>query len=1201
MSKRILAFVCMLTLLVCLLPVGAIAQTEGNTNNTYLVGYAKKDINPWANLDEKDPGDLLAVQLTGNGNDIERACSGMMDDNGDGEVGEGDGIFTTCTAITDTNGTTVLFITMDTLQGDPDLIKEIRNSIMNTLGADVINGNQIFVSGSHTHSGPSLQNAKNQYVSYTYTETDTSTQQTVTKQGSKQYYKYIIEQIVAAAVEAYDDQAPATMKRGSIDATDATRTLGYNDGKGYQMNFLRSHVVTATDNMTGEQVSYVYGPSYTTATGTPVLDKNRYTISASEHVADADDTMHLLAFDFEDSSKQPVVLLNWRAHPTTNSGDKTKQCVSGDYVNALRTELANNEYRAAFFQGAGANTVMTSQLKDSNDWSIGESSTIESLGKANTYGKILAEVAVECLKDATQLDCGDINIIQKTFTHDIQSVTDEMYDAALVAKKAHDEENTQAEKNKLFPYEYKVDGKEVFTVNSIFHATQLIKRYELDEKAVKDFTTQEIAAVSLGGSAVFVTAPNELSERYNINGSLEDQDNDWLKLIDENTYGTPFVLTHTNGSNGYLPNARNFDYNKDIQDIARIGIGSYEANTCRYARGAGEKLIAEYEEMLQILKGTETDARIITRTCEACGVSAEWKPLSYLQYEDAYLGSGHYYYTEDPSHHYSKTVRAGERLCIDLNGKSITTSGRSFSVARDLVTCGTLNLFDTSKDKTGSVTSINASSNPTNGTINVHGNLNIYGGTYKAEYTEEISSGVFRGGVVGVESTYDQGTKTLYPAEMHMYGGTVIGNDHLVKGTASSDNGVGAAIYVSACTLHIHNDAKITSGQVPEGGFGPCVALSNSQSSKVILHEGNASVDDIYFRSKNQSKLIVSGDFTGNVGLSYESEIANGTQIGSVENNADITGATFNLPVEGLGIYNNNGKLTAMNAVALIGGIAYDSFENAIAAYTGNSEIKLCNDITSDVNIGKDVCLDLNGHEVSGRVTVATECTLYCMDSQTDDYNIDDDAGYGKLTNVTGNVQGVSATAKRDDYLMIIEENGDQSEYSFHRMTLKLTHMTLSTDDAGIYFKSNFAGDRMVAERVSQFGVALSVQAVPTVDNLETKCISSKLTDFKAGVMDKDATSTLLKGVMKPGNAALINYRNANMPIYGRPYILTKDGEYFLGAYACRTFKEQTELADDRWDTMSEGQKTGFASMYERFSRVMGSWELPKLKAFVSN
>ena len=1136
MSKRILAFICMLALLVGLLPVGVV-QAEESTSDTYLVGYSIKDINP---NDEA----ILKIALVGNGSD--RACTGKKDD----------GLFTTCTAITDANNTTVLFITLDALQSDATVNADIRRAIMERLGQNAIDGNKIIISASHTHSAPGFLKLRNNSDS-----------------DVKAYYKdTILKNIVDAAEEAFEDRAPATMKRGSVDASDES---------GYQMNFLRHYEVTTKKNSTVK--SYVEGSGFTNGDN----GLAGYTVTGRQHVAEADDTMYLLQFEFED--KDPVVFVNWRAHPTEDSGE-FPTLLSSDYVGALRSELAQKNYRAAFFQGAGGNTIISSKLEGVTQW-VNEKRDDEE--NTNTYGRLLAEIAVQGLEDndvMKQQTCGDIRTIQRTFTGDVQEDSAGLRAAAAQATTS-------------YPFIYDQDGKR-YIINSSQHRDAILKRASAD----KYYTTQEIAVVSLGKSAAFVTAPNELSDRYGIS-SYADTNNDWDKLIDDNNYGTPFVITHANDNMGYLPNSLNYDYNAEIQElkrygswgayIAQIGIGSYEANTCHYDKGTGEKLIAAFDGMLDEIIEPINEWR-----CEACDRDVAWQPVSFWQVKDVYLGGGHYYLSEDITRdrNIQKTVGYADEtakhvtLCLDLNGKKIETTGRTFAIGAT----GTLNIQD--RGENGSIISYDAANNAAGGTFSVNGELNLRGGTLK--YVKENDSAVcYAGGVARV----------LGNGIMRVFGGTIQGGELVSKTndtTGVVTPGHGGAILVAGSGQLIVSGGSIRSGEETENVIGPCVYLQG-ENAKVTL-EGNAHIEDICMDNTNYQKaLTVSGKFTGDVGLSYVSGISlnKGTKIGSVENNADILGATFRLPdafkdwkvyIEG-----NNLKIKGYNAstVAVIGESEYDSIMDALPYADKDSIIKLVRDEEAATKVSKDAYLDLNGHDVTGTVTVETGYTLYCMDSQTADYTVEDEAGYGKIYSISGSVEGipVESALAGDGYLMV-NEGTDETDpvYSFHSVNLELTHATLRAVHKdvcapGIYYKSNFKGDEIVAAAVTRFGVALSVQAMPDATNLDSKCEYSKFETFASGSEGNTGNGTLLYGIMKPDNKALINSRNANMAIYGRAYILTEDG-YTFGVGCSRNLKQITEGSDELWNKLSDEQKNSIFQMYSTYSSVMKSWELPNLR-----
>lgn len=271
----------------------------------------------------------------------------------------------------------------------------------------------------------------------------------------------------------------------------------------------------------------------------------------------------------------------------------------------------------------------------------------------------------------------------------------------------------------------------------------------------------------------------------------------------------------------------------------------------------------------------------------------------------------------------------------------------------------------------------------------------------------------------------------------------------------------------------------------------------------------------------------------------------------------------------------------AIAPVAVIGNDSFNSLQDAVDAIeegaTGLIELKKATSET--VNVSCDVYVDLAGNNIAG-VNV-TAGTFYGMDSATIIEAGDTAAvSYGKIAAVDGAVKAISVDDgySVDSYLL----SGETTNVSFHAVNLRLSDMTLRAEDAGVYFKSAFAGDEKVAAQVKSFGVALSAEETPNAENIKANRAVSKFTGFEAGVND-NATSTLLKGIMKTENGYIINKRNANAPVYGRAYVELKDGTFIFGEAKSRSLKEQVQLLTTANDDVVE--------MYKTFKSVMKEWD----------
>ena len=161
--------------------------------------------------------------------------------------------------------------------------------------------------------------------------------------------------------------------------------------------------------------------------------------------------------------------------------------------------------------------------------------------------------------------------------------------------------------------------------------------------------------------------------------------------------------------------------------------------------------------------------------------------------------------------------------------------------------------------------------------------------------------------------------------------------------------------------------------------------------------------------------------------------------------------------------------------------------------------------------------------------------------------------------------------------------------------------MTLSVDEQGVpnlYYKSNFKADEMAAEKIATFCVALSVFGTP--DTLENEDVKYSVHDhFEAGPNGNlgNHSSTLLKGILKEANTQAVNKRNLNIPVYGRAYAKTADGQVLFGTGVCRSLEQQLQEVDDMVDTLSENQTAAVVKLYNAFKTVLADCQLTGIEA----
>ena len=269
----------------------------------------------------------------------------------------------------------------------------------------------------------------------------------------------------------------------------------------------------------------------------------------------------------------------------------------------------------------------------------------------------------------------------------------------------------------------------------------------------------------------------------------------------------------------------------------------------------------------------------------------------------------------------------------------------------------------------------------------------------------------------------------------------------------------------------------------------------------------------------------------------------------------------------------------ATKGVAQRNGTYYGSLETAMAEATEGEKLQLLENTRETVLVPVTVTLDLNGNMADGAVIVADGATLFVADSQTDDYTVADDFGYGRLGYIAGCV------AAAEGYRMLTQAEG----VSFHKVDVTLQTVSLRTSEAGIYYTGSFRYDEAVAAQVAYCGVTLSVvNAAPVADDSDKGCRYTK-----------DHTSVLVRNILSDSNSAEKNSDNANREIFARAYICMADGSFLYSKTSTTHLQLLVETIDARvWDELNVTQKAALRKLYEAYQNVMELWNTPNLKKY---
>lgn len=593
--------------------------------------------------------------------------------------------------------------------------------------------------------------------------------------------------------------------------------------------------------------------------------------------------------------------------------------------------------------------------------------------------------------------------------------------------------------------------------------------------------------------------------------------------------------------------------------------------------------------------------------CE-CGGTAEGKPghtceeIVFLQWTSttSLPASGNYYLQNSVTTTARRAITSNKTLCLDLNGNSITakpTSGNTAVFGMPYATASSSRLVITDSTETpGTVTrDLSAYTGTTpvsnyglivymegcsgdftlyNGILNSNGTTTGDGSAIYNKYTAYATASVkIYGGEITGGTAANGAVCSAGPVEI--YGGKIYGN------TVTSSAGSAVRLMNNA-TLTIGGNAQITGNTLSDGTTPANIKATASQ-------------------------LTMKGEFTGNISITPSGSLEIGTKLGTSDN-AVINGQTT---IEGYADYGMKISGTDVVVGSAFGTLIdagmntyyYDTLSEAVTNYPGNRAVlKLLNDASKEsITITQTTYIDLNGNSI-GSVNV-TAGTLFVFDSQTDDFTVEDGVGYGKIATITGDVQALEGgDLFKNGYLMITEDDGT----SFHRLSVDTTGVALratdiATNGAAIYYQSGFGGDEVIKRNVQAFGIAMGAGKTPDFraksytrnEDIDTLWETGKLNTFNG---------TLLKNIMKSGNAYSTNNRNSSMQIYSQAYIELVGGTRIMGGtynLSLKQIMEGTETStgiDGLWETLQDTQKQPVIDMFNQFQDVMSNWSIPYIK-----
>lgn len=266
------------------------------------------------------------------------------------------------------------------------------------------------------------------------------------------------------------------------------------------------------------------------------------------HTHDVDNQLQVVKFAREGG--KDVVMVNWQTHPHRGGGG-SNTIITADLAGIMVTELEKKaDAHVAYFTGAAGNVNPSSRIPEENitpDYWV--------------QGETLASHANSILSgEMTELTLGKIQATSTKYTGEADHSEDHLVPYALEVQALWTKNNNFIEAVTL---------ANTYGINSPYHAGAIVS------KAGNPSTyTMEIYAASIGDFGI-AGAPFEM---FDENG----------KYIKENSpFAQTFVLELCNGSIGYIPSEEGYR------------IRCYEANTGKFAPGAGELVAEEYVKLLE--------------------------------------------------------------------------------------------------------------------------------------------------------------------------------------------------------------------------------------------------------------------------------------------------------------------------------------------------------------------------------------------------------------------------------------------------------------------------------------------------------------------------------------------------------------------------------------------------------------------------
>lgn len=301
---------------------------------------------------------------------------------------------------------------------------------------------------------------------------------------------------------------------------------------------------------TADATGYAFSRHYVMADGS--IEKTPgSTANPVSHPDDPDDEIQIVKFARGAEDKKDIVLMSFNVHPTFN-GQATKKQISADFPGPTRDYIeANSDTLVAYFTGAAGNQSGDSDIRS-------EAHNLD----YRAYGQKLGQLVLDALPGLTAMESGSVELKSQTYTGTANKAKLDKLPQAKEISAAYSQ-GGEAACNPLCAQ---------YGIDSVWEANAIIRR-----STTGDTISMPLSALSIGELS-FIFAP------YEMFGTTS------MYIKEKTSYDMTFVISCANGSNGYLPTEKAYDYNV------------YESFVTNFACGTAEDLADTFLEMLAQLK-----------------------------------------------------------------------------------------------------------------------------------------------------------------------------------------------------------------------------------------------------------------------------------------------------------------------------------------------------------------------------------------------------------------------------------------------------------------------------------------------------------------------------------------------------------------------------------------------------------------------